>query len=163
MNIYSRKQRWKLFLMLGAVLIIITSLWYTNILVKKISADEKKKVRLWAEAIQRKASLVKYTNVLFHKIENEEREKIQLWAEANHQLGRNLSDYTFVLEVIKNNSTIPVIIADEKGKVLLTKNIEPSFSNDTNYLKRMLDTMAHQHTPIKIEILPGSYNFVYYQ
>lgn len=149
--------------MLGAVLIIISSLWYTNILVKKISADEKKKVRLWAEAIQRKASLVKYTNVLFHKIENEEREKMQLWAEANHQLGKNLSDYTFVLEVIKNNSTIPVIIADEKGKVLLPRNIDPAFSNDTNYLKKVLDTMARQHTPIKIEVLPGSYNFVYYQ
>src|SRR3990172_6058701 len=126
MNIYSRKQRWKFFLLLGAVLIVIASLWYTNILVKKISDDERKKVRLWAEAIQRKANLVKYTNELFHKIENEERQKIGLWAEANRQLGRDLSDYTFVLEVIKNNLTIPVIIADERGSVLLSKNIDSS-------------------------------------
>ena len=113
MNIYYQKQRWKLFLLLGALSIVISSLWYTNILVKKIADDERRKVRLWAEAIQRKASLVKYTNELFKKIENEEKQKIQLWAEANKQYERNLSDYTFVLEVIKNNVTIPVIIADE--------------------------------------------------
>lgn len=163
MNIYSRKQRWKLFLLLGAVLIVIASLWYTNILVKKIADDERKKVRLWAEAIQRKASLVKYTNELFHKIENEERQKIELWAEANHQLGRDLSDYTFVLEVIKNNQTIPVIIADEKGNVLLSKNIDSSFVKDAVYLSGQIDTMKSQHNPISIEILPGKINYLYYR
>ena len=163
MNIYSRKQRWKLFLLLGAVLIVVGSLWYTNILVKKIADDEKKKVRLWAEAIQRKANLVKYTNELFHKIESEERQKIQLWAEANHQLSRDLSDYTFVLEVIKNNQTIPVIIADEKGSVLLSKNLDSAFVKDTMYLKLQIDSMKFQHDPIAIEILPGKTNYLYYR
>ena len=163
MSIYSRKQRWKLFLLLGAVCIVIASLWYTNILVKKIAGDEKKKVRLWAEAIQRKASLVKYTNELFHKIQNEERQKIELWAEANRQLGRDLSDYTFVLEVIKNNLTIPVLIADEKGSVLLSKNMDSTRVNDRAYLQRQMDTMRTQHTPIEIEILPGKKNYLYYR
>jgi len=163
MSIYSRKQRWKLFLLLGAVCIVIASLWYTNILVKKIADDEKKKVRLWAEAIQRKASLVKYTNELFHKIENEERQKIGLWAEANRQLGRDLSDYTFVLEVIKNNLTIPVIITDDKQSVMLPKNIDSSFVNDKEYLQRQIDTMKSQHDPIEIEILPGKKNYLYYR
>ena len=163
MNIYSRKQRWKLFLLLGAVLIVIASLWYTNILIRKISDDERKKVRLWAEAIQRKANLVKYTNELFHKIESEERQKIELWAEANHQLGRNLSDYTFVLEVIKNNQTIPVIIADQKENVLLLKNIDSTRTKDKAYLKAQLDTMKAQHNPIEIEIFGGKKNYLYYR
>ncbi|HEY4799793.1 MAG TPA: HAMP domain-containing sensor histidine kinase [Bacteroidia bacterium] len=163
MNIYSRKQRWKLFLLLGALLIIIASLWYTNILVKKIAGDERKKVKLWAEAIQRKANLVKYTNELFRKIEGEERQKIGLWAEANHQLGKELSDYTFILEVIKNNQTIPVIIADAKGKVLLSKNLDSLLVKDTVYMKAQIDTMSGQHKPIEIEILPGKKNFLYYR
>jgi len=162
-NIYSRKQRWKFFLLLGAVLIVIASLWYTNILVRKIADDERKKVRLWAEAIQRKASLVKYTNELFRKIEGEERQKIELWAEANHQLGRDLSDYTFVLEVIRNNQTIPVIIADEKGNVQLSKNIDSARVKDIEYLKRQMDTMQSQHKPIEIEIFRGKKNFLYYR
>jgi len=61
LNIYSKKQRWKLLLAGAAVLIIAASLWYTNSLVKKIAADEREKVQLWAEAIQNKASLVSYT------------------------------------------------------------------------------------------------------
>ena len=163
MSIYSRKQRWKLFLLLGAVCIVIASLWYTNILVKKIADDEKKKVRLWAEAIQRKASLVKYTNELFHKIENEERQKIGLWAEANRQLGRDLSDYTFVLEVIKNNLTIPVIITDENESVMLPKNLDTARIADKEYLRKQIDTMKAQHAPIEIEILPGKRNYLYYR
>lgn len=163
MSIYSRKQRWKLFLLLGAVCIVIASLWYTNILVKKIADEEKKKVRLWAEAIQRKASLVKYTNELFHKIEGEERQKISLWAEANRQLGRDLSDYTFILEVIKNNVTIPVIITDETMSVMLPKNIDSLHINDKEYLRKQIDTMRKQHDPIEIEILPGKKNYLYYR
>ena len=163
MNIYSRKQRWKLFLLLGAVIIVIVSLWYTNILVRKIADDERSKVRLWAEAIQRKANLVKYTNELFHKIENEERQKIQLWAEANHQLSRDLSDYTFVLEVIKNNQSIPVIIADEKGKLQLWKVLDSSKVKDTAYVHAQIDSMQAQHQPIEIEILPGKKNYLYYR
>ncbi|MBI3502424.1 MAG: HAMP domain-containing histidine kinase [Bacteroidetes bacterium] len=163
MNIYSRKQRWKFFLLLGAMLIVMVSLWYTHLLVKKIANDERNKVRLWAEAIQRKANLVKYTNELFHKIENEERQKIKLWAEANRQLGRELSDYTFVLEVIKNNQTIPVIISDNKKNVLLSKNLDSTLLKDTMYLRGQIDTMNFQHTPIEIEYLPGKKNYLYYR
>ncbi|MBI4947135.1 MAG: HAMP domain-containing histidine kinase [Bacteroidetes bacterium] len=164
MNIYSRKQRWKFFLLIGAVLIVIASLWYTNILVRKIADDERKKVRLWAEAIQRKASLVKYTNELFHKIQGEERQKIELWAEANHQLGKELSDYTFVFEVIKNNLTIPAIIADEKRNVKLWKNIDTANVTDKEYFfQKQMDTMQLQHTPIEIEISRGKKNYLYYR
>ena len=67
------------------------------------------------------------------QIESEERQKIQLWAEANHQLGKELSDYTFILDVIKNNQTIPVIIADDKGKALLSKNLDSVQVKDTLY------------------------------
>ena len=163
MNIYSQKQRWKLFLLLGAAIIVVLSLWYTNILVKKIADDERKKVRLWAEAIQRKANLVKYTNELFHKIENEERQKIELWADANHQYDRDLSDYTFVLEVIRNNTTIPVIIADENGKVANAKNLDSLCMRDSVCLRAQMDTMSLQHKPIEIEYLPGKKTMIYYR
>lgn len=163
MNIYSRKQSWKLFLLLGAASIVVISLWYTNVLVKKLATDERVKVRLWADAIQRKASMVKYTNELFHKIEFEERQKIQLWADANHQLSKDISDYTFIFEVIKNNQTIPVIVTDEKRNVLLSKNINQLFEKDSVYLKGQLDTMEMQHTPIKIEVLRGKINYLYYR
>ncbi|MBK7390818.1 MAG: hypothetical protein IPI23_17605 [Bacteroidetes bacterium] len=52
MNIYTRKQRWKLALLLAAMVIGIASLWYTNILVEKLALQEKKNVELWAGAVR---------------------------------------------------------------------------------------------------------------
>jgi apolipoprotein N-acyltransferase len=43
-NIYAKKQRWKLWLAGIAVVIIGASLWYTNVLVKTVSEEERKKV-----------------------------------------------------------------------------------------------------------------------
>ncbi|MBN2613288.1 MAG: HAMP domain-containing histidine kinase [Bacteroidales bacterium] len=50
LNIYTQKVRWKFLLFIFAVFIGISSLWYTNILVKKLAAEEKKRIELWAEA-----------------------------------------------------------------------------------------------------------------
>ena len=51
MNLYSRKQQWKWALFIMAIIIVFTSLWYTNKLGKWYQGDEEKKVlRLWAEA-----------------------------------------------------------------------------------------------------------------
>ncbi|MBA3971384.1 MAG: ATP-binding protein, partial [Bacteroidetes bacterium] len=60
MSIYSKKQQWKLWLFMAAIVIIGASLWYTNTLVSKIAQEERKKVKLWADAIKKKAYLVKY-------------------------------------------------------------------------------------------------------
>ena len=68
MSIYSKKQQWKLWLFMTAIVIIGASLWYTNTLVSKIAQEERIKVKLWADAIKKKADLVKYTNELFNKI-----------------------------------------------------------------------------------------------
>ena len=77
MNIYSKKQQWKWILFVVAILIVFTSLWYTNNLVNRIATDEQKKVTLWADAVQKKAKLVKFTNDLFQKLKTEERKKAE--------------------------------------------------------------------------------------
>ena len=50
MNFYTQKLRWKFLLFIAAVIIGVSSLWYTNILVRKFAAEEKKRIELWAEA-----------------------------------------------------------------------------------------------------------------
>ena len=86
LNIYSKKQRWKYGLAIVAALIILVSLWYTNVLVNKIASEEKLKVKSWAEAIVKKAELVNYTNELFNTISEEERKRVEIWAEANRRV-----------------------------------------------------------------------------
>jgi signal transduction histidine kinase len=56
MDIYYRKQRWKLYLFLFAAIIGIGSLLYTNRLVKLLAREEQKKVELWAEATRQLAN-----------------------------------------------------------------------------------------------------------
>lgn len=146
MNIYSKKQRWKLLLAGAAILIIAASLWYTNILVNKIAEEERNKVQLWAEAIQNKASLVSYTGELFDKISGEERNRIELWAEANKRAAtsNNHDDLTFYLDILSRNTTIPVIVIDEKGNIVNWRNFDIDASVDTaQFLQDELQTMRN--------------------
>jgi two-component sensor histidine kinase len=77
-------------------------------------------------------------------------------------MARDLSDYTFVFEVIKNNTTIPVIVTDDKGNVTLSKNLDSLKSKDPAYLLAQKDSMQKQHDPIAIDIYKGKKNYLYY-
>lgn len=163
MSIYSKKQTWKLWLFTAAVLIIGASLWYTNTLVNKIATEERKKVKLWADAIEKKVNLVKYTNELFKKISAEERKKVELWAEATKQLSQDLSDYGFVLKVVSDNTTVPVILADEHGTPVTSRNLDSTKENDKTYLKLQMQAMRAVQEPIEINFYRGQKNYLYYK
>jgi len=163
MSIYLKKQQWKLWLFVAAILIVGASLWYTNTLVNKIAQEERVKVKLWADAIKKKAELVKYTNELFNKIKIDERKKVELWAEATRQLSQDLSDYGFVLKVVADNTTVPVILTDEHGTVITSRNLDPDKENDKTYLKLQMQAMRAVQEPIEITIYKGQKNYLYYQ
>lgn len=172
MNIYTKKQRWKLVLAGIAVLIISISMWYTNVLVKKIGREERQKVQLWADAIQKKANLVKYTNELFNKIKSEERKRIEIWAGATRMLftTENDLDRNFYLNVVTSNTSIPVILTDEKNNITSWVNIdaikESSYSKlseeEKAQLKLQLSVMQASQKPIEIPYYQDRKNYLYY-
>ncbi len=165
---FTKKSLRKILLVAGALLIAGTSLLYTNRLVHKLEKEERTKVQLWAEAIQKKARLVKYANNLFNEIGSDERQKVQLWADATKRVSNtstNSDDLTFFLDVIKNNRSVPVILVDEKGKPLSSRNLFDSVKavrNDTAYLSSQVKLMAEQHSPIEITIYKNNKNYLYY-
>ena len=109
MDLYSRKQRWKLVLAVMAMLIVGASLWYSNRIVDRVRLEERKKVQLWAEAVQNRAELVNYTEKLFNRLRDEEAKKVQLLAEAMQRLGSSdETDFSFYLRVVSDNTTVPV-------------------------------------------------------
>ncbi|MGZ3918943.1 MAG: sensor histidine kinase [Bacteroidia bacterium] len=166
MNIYTKKQRWKLVLAAIAFLIVIASLWYTNNLVKKIRDDEKQKVRLWAKAVQRKAKLVKFTNELFEKIKAEERKKAELYAEATRQLSGDLKDPSFVLKVLQDNTTVPVILTNEKDEITpstATRNLDSLREKDTAYIREQLHVMKALYPPLEVEVYKGIKQRLYHK
>ena len=153
MDLYSRKQRWKLVLAAVAMLIVGASLWYSNRIVERVRAEERRKVRLWAEAVQNRAELVNYTEKLFDRLREEERKKVELWAEAmNRLVSEEQSDLSFYLKVVSDNTTVPVIITDSKGQVKFHRNLEERIASDSTLLQAEVRTMADLREPVEIAV-----------
>ena len=134
MNIYTQKQRWKLLLLVAALLIGAASLWYTNKLVNKLSEEEYKRIQLWAEATRRLADVT----------------------EMN-------TDINFLSSVISNNNSIPVIWADEEFKVISYRNLDSLKALDSTYLNRQALIMRTEHDPIEIRIGQNLQQYILYR
>jgi hypothetical protein len=163
-NIYARKQRWKLGLAAAAFAIVIASFWYSNNLVKRIADEEKVKARLWVEAVQKRAQLLRFTNELFSEIKSEERKKAELYAEAFKLLSgaNNTSDISFVLKVLQANTTVPVILINDNGE-MVSRNFDPDQAKDTAYLNRELRFMKAKHDPVVINYYKNFNSYLYYK
>lgn len=163
MNLYSNKQRWKIVLLGVALSIVGITLWYSNHIAQKIRKEEYEKVKLWSEAIQRKARLVNFTKELFEKLGEEERVKVDLWKEALTII--NKDDYrgelTFVTQVFFSNNTIPVFILDEDGNFTISDNIPDSLFNDRAYMDSLTNAILEKRDPIQLSIGTEK-QFLYY-
>lgn len=164
-NLYSRKQRWKVVLFILALGIIAASLAYSNLIVNKIRTEERKKIELWAEAIQNKAKLVRYTSELFDKLRKGEQEKVELMAKAWKVLADPviLDDYTFITDVIGSNTTVPVIIVDENSNTMFSRNLDSLRSSDPEYLREQLKIMKAVYEPIEFPISTSGKQYLYYR
>jgi signal transduction histidine kinase len=163
-DLYTQKKRSKILLFILAILIIGASILYTNSLVNQFAQGERKNVRLWAAAVERKARLVKYTESFFNQLQDEERKRVELFAEVYNQLlsDRDDQDLTFYLDIIHNNTTIPIIYTDEVGHVLSSKNLK--FPWDT--ITKLNDTLLAEfsvYNPIEVNYSPPRKNYLYYQ
>ncbi|MGZ3940997.1 MAG: sensor histidine kinase [Bacteroidia bacterium] len=163
MKIYQQKQKWKWWLAACAMCIVIVSLWYSQQIVNKISVEEKEKVKLWADAVQKRARLIETTGDLFTKMKNEERKKVELYAAATKELSRDVADLSFALRVLQDNNTVPVIITSAEGKIFGKRNLDSAREKDEAYLAQQLNEMKSIYPPIEVEYAPGKKNFVYYK
>ncbi len=139
MDIYYRKQRWKLYLFLFAAIIGIGSLLYTNRLVKLLAQEEKNKIELWAEATRRLADMSDFTE------------------SYNPQM-----DIELPLQVVEYNTTIPVMIVDQEDNIVIHRNLDSLKMLNPEYGKRQLEKMKSEVEPIEID-LDGIFQYVYYR
>jgi len=160
---YRQKKLWKIFLMLFALVIVSVSLWYSNVLVHKIAQDERNKIRTWANAIQHRAQLVNSTREFFRQIQEEERKRVELYAKAQKSVANagETEDLGLYLEIIENNTTIPVVLTDAQGKVQNTRNLD--FAVDTGVvMPPKIFRQFSAYPPIRISNF-GVINYVYYK
>ena len=135
MRVYEQKIRWKRLLFLVAIVIGAISLWYTNKLVQKLATEEEKKVLMWANA----------TKQLINANEN--------------------TDINFLLDIIKDNTTIPVILVDNDSNIIANRNLDSTKADDAKYLAKQLEEMKAEHEPIKIlyDVANQKHNYLYYR
>lgn len=118
--------------------------------VREIAKEERNRVRIWANAIQRKAELVNTTENFFSEIRIEERRRVEIWARANRELIKsdNEADLTFYLDIISGNKNIPVILTDLNDSIENTANVR--FDKDTvPILKGRLKQEFTRYPPIR--------------
>lgn len=133
MNIYRKRNLWKIFLLGTAIAIGVGSLLYTNKLVKKLANEEKKKVELWARA----TSLIPRGDIK----------------------GESLD---FLFSVVQYNETVPVILVDKDSNILLFRNLDTTKITKPFYLESKLAAMMEENPPIEIPYMPGKKQYLYH-
>lgn len=129
MNLYSNKQKWKIALMVFALLLVGASLFISNQILSKVGEREKERAEQWADAIQKKIELVQLTNGTFSQMRENERKKMELWVEATTEAAKKSPldedfEENFPLFIVQQNTEVPVIAVDDYGYVSGSRNLE---------------------------------------
>jgi signal transduction histidine kinase len=164
MNIYTHRKRWNWILISAAIIIVTGSLWYSNVLVNKMASSERNNVRIWANALQRKANLVAYTDRFFGQIREVERNRAEILADASKNMNSEVNSEVLDIyyKIITGNKTIPVIMTKENDSIIHARNVDERV-DQVDILEGELKKEFTVYDPIRIEYLPGQFQILYFK
>lgn len=143
MDIYQKRKRGKILLLIAAILIGVTSLLYTQWITGKMAQEERKKVSLWAEATKELiAASIEVTSPEMERL--------------------NTNYLNFLNLVATQNTTIPIIIVEEDGSFNIDANIKYNEDRREEVLTRELKRMKERVEPIPIELSENNTLLLYY-
>lgn len=124
-------------LVLATMIVVVTSLLYTNHLVDVLKQEERQKVEHWARATS-----------LIVDVETEDRSFDLVWS------------------LIENNENIPVLITSETGDVLALRNFDErrfsSLMTDAVLQQKLIEKLSDKHQPLKIDAGEAGIQYIYY-
>ncbi len=121
---------------------------------------------------------------LVNDLSRQERERMQIWADATKEIAnitmgsenatQSNVDIDFLLSIIEQNHTIPVLLTDENDEILLYRNfdlpdqtdsVSPFLTSEANtaYLQNKLAQLKKGKNVIRIEISPTEEQHIYYE
>lgn len=133
---------------------------------KQSSHKTKNKIIILLGAIFIGAFSTIYTNHLVEELKKEEHNKVELWAQAIRllvQSDNSDNSLPLILEVIKNNTTVPVLIADADGTINHYRNLNVPDKNTDQYLQHKLKELKDEGEQIEIDLGDGDKQYLYYQ
>ncbi len=152
-NIYDIRRYGKVAFLLTSALLAAIFIYYSNSLVRNLSAQERERMEIWADATK---------------------EIINISASDDAGAADLSSEVDFLIGIIESNTTIPVLLTDSAGNILQHRNfslpdpIDPqnplqlSAINEA-YLKDKLASLAGSTNVIHITIAPGVAQHLYYE
>jgi K+-sensing histidine kinase KdpD len=155
-SIYDNKRIWKLVFLIVAAIAIVIFLLISNHLVKDLAEQERERMHIWAQATEKLAQ-----------------------AEEN-------TDLEFLLGIISENNTIPVLVADAEGNISQFRNFRlpdhvpaDTYSfmelspRNQQYLRDLLNNAIGNHTMaemaasnphfIDVKVFDNTYLYIYYE
>ncbi|MBK3516050.1 sensor histidine kinase [Carboxylicivirga marina] len=133
MSFYTHKRIWKLFLLIGAITIGFFTLVYTDNLTKELKEEERKSVEIWIQAIKQIT-----------------------------QSGAGEDELGLTLEVISQNTTIPIIIVEDDSTINSHRNIKLPKENEDLALKKALGKLMSNGEPLIIDLGGDELQYLYY-
>ncbi len=130
-SIYDSRQWLKFVFIFTAILIAIASLVVSDMLIKDLAQEERQKMEVWAEATRLTAS--KNTAV----------------------------DLSLVLKILEGNTTIPVVLCNDKDSIMFVKNISFPENGVEEFKKAKVKELKSKNT-IVIDMEDGVFQYVYY-
>lgn len=152
MKLYSNKQKWKIVLLFVALALVGVSLFYSNQIVSKVAQRERGRVTQWADAIKKRAELVKLTNSSFEELREKELAEMELWIAATKEISKasplnTQQSYDLPLQIINKNNDIPVIVLDQDDEVSTHKNLDFSIES----LKKQYTSLDEEAVKVLFE------------
>lgn len=131
-SIYDSRQRLKFVFIFTAILIAIASLVVSDMLIKDLAQEERQKMEVWAEATRLTASK------------------------------NTAEDLSLVLKILEGNTTIPVVLCNDKDSIMFVKNINFPENNDVEEFKKAKVKELKSKNTIVIDMEDGTFQYVYY-
>ena len=129
---YQNTQVLKFVFIAVAMIIVILSTFFTNRLAKALSIEERKKIETVAEA----------TKQLFSVSQS--------------------ADMNFILKILSDNTTIPVILTDDENTIYEYRNLDVPEKNADEFLKKKIEKFKSKNEPISIKLDDGTKQYMLY-
>ena len=142
-NIYELRRYGKIAFLIASASVVALFLYFSNGLISDLSAQERERMEIWADATKQIISATSGTG------------------------NAGGTDIDFLLSIIQRNTTIPVLLTDSEGNILQHRNFklpatEGNPRND-EFLKERLDRLRGSSNTIRIELAPGETHYLYYE
>lgn len=148
-NIYDIRRKGFIGFLLLSVVVVSVFLLYSDSLVKDLSEQERERMQIWADATR---EIVNFGN-------------------TDNAGGTNVD---FLLSIIERNRTIPVLLTDDSGEIIMQRNFslpEPADSAalfslspaNRDFLMKKLEKLRHSTNVIEIDMGEAGNQRLYYE